>query len=127
MPQDMEKHVRILSKMMVVLGIFYLVLLVLVGVFGLWAVNNQMQNSEIDVEILPTVLTGAIIALPMVLLGVFHILTGRAFQRKAKWARIAMWILAVINLGNVPLGTALGAYGIWVLVKTREDVKAIPE
>jgi hypothetical protein len=127
MAQDMEKHARILSKIMIALGIFYLVLFVLACVIGLWAANNQMQNSEMDVSLLPTLLTGAMIVIPLGLLGVFHILTGRAFQERVKWARIAMWILAVINLGNVPLGTALGAYGIWVLVNTRENVKAIPD
>lgn len=31
-----------------------------------------------------------------------------------------LWILAILNLGNIPLGTGFGIYAIWVLLKTGE-------
>ena len=125
MTQDMQKHLRIISKIMVVLGIFYLVLVVLLGLAGLWATKNYMQAESRDVALLPAMLTGVTFLIPVALFGVLHFMTGRAFQAGANWARIALWILAILNLGNVPLGTAFGAYAIWFLVNTREEVKAI--
>ncbi len=126
MKKDMEKHVRIVSKIMLALGIFYLVLLGLFCLLGLWATKNYLQAGE-DVALVPAFLTGLTFLIPLGLFAVFHIITGRAFPAGAPWARIALWILAALNLGNVPLGTAFGAYAIWILVNTRDDVKLIKQ
>lgn len=119
----MQKHVRILSIIMIVSGILYLLAVVLLGVIGLVAVKNQAQTG--DIAVMPAIVTGAVLLLPLGLIGVLHIFTGRAFRAGINWARITLWILAIINLGNVPVGTAIGIYAMWVLVKTREDVKII--
>lgn len=118
----MQKHVRILSILMIVSGILYLLATLFFGVIGLMALQNQAQTGNSD---LPAMITGVVFLLPLGLIGVLHIFTGRAFRAGANWSRISLWILAIINLGNVPVGTAIGAYAMWVLVKTREDVKAI--
>ena len=119
----MQKHVRIISIIMIVSGILYLLAALLLGVVGLMAVKNQAQSG--DIAVMPSMVTGVVLLLPLGLIGVLHILTGRAFRAGTNWARIALWILAIINLGNVPVGTAIGAYAMWILVKTREDVKTI--
>jgi hypothetical protein len=125
MEPNMEKHVRIISKIMMVLGVLYLVAVGFLGLVGLLAMKNQTQTG--GVAILPLMLTATTLLPPLALIGVCHILTARAFQTGAKWARIALWILAILNLGNVPLGTAFGTYAIWVLMKTRQDVKQMIE
>ena len=119
----MQKHVRIISIIMIVSGILYLLAALFLGVVGLMAVKNQAQTG--DISVIPAIVTGIVFLLPLGLIGVLHIFTGRAFRTGTNWARIALWILAIINLGNVPVGTAIGAYAMWILVKTREDVKTI--
>ncbi|MBW1749536.1 MAG: hypothetical protein JRJ37_02310 [Deltaproteobacteria bacterium] len=121
--QNIQKHVRILSIIMIVSGILYLLATLLLGVIGLIALNNQAQTG--DIAVMPAIITGIVLLFPLGFIAVLHILTGRAFRAGTNWARIALWILAIINLGNVPVGTAIGAYAMWVLVKTREDVKTI--
>ncbi len=121
--QNMQKHVRIISIIMIVSGILYLLATLILGVIGLMALKNQAQTG--DIEVMPAMVTGVVFLLPLGLIGILHIFTGRAFRAGTNWARIALWILAIINLGNVPVGTAIGAYAMWVLVKTREDVKTI--
>jgi hypothetical protein len=37
--------------------------------------------------------------------------------RKQSWARILVLFVSAIDLFNVPIGTALGAYSIWVLLQ----------
>jgi len=123
MNQDMQKHVRIVSIVFIVVGILYLLSVVFLGAIGLLAVKNQAQTGA--VALLPAMITGISFLLPLGLIGILHIATGRAFRACRGWARISLWILAIINLGNVPVGTAIGAYAIWVLVKTREEVMAI--
>ena len=121
---DMEKHKRIINTLLIIMGSIYLVGAVVLIVFGLMATRVQLQ-SEPNVALLPLAITGALIVIPLVLFGLFHIYTGRAFRQGAPWARIALWILAILNLGNVPLGTAFGAYAIWVLTQTRESIKDV--
>jgi len=121
--QNMKKHIRIISIIMIVSGILYLLATLLLGVIGLIALNNQAQTG--DIAVMPAIITGIVLLFPLGFIAVLHILTGRAFRAGTNWARISLWILAIINLGNVPVGTAIGVYAMWVLVKTREDVKTI--
>ncbi len=120
-----QKHIRIVSNILLALGIFYLLAVVFAAGIGLWATNNYVQADTTGSPLLPALLTGAAFLIPLALFGIMHIMVGRAFRSGANWARIALWILAILNLGNVPLGTAFGAYAIWILVNTREDVKTI--
>jgi hypothetical protein len=120
-----QKHVRLVSIILYILGAFYLAGAAFFTIVGLWATKNYIQADQAETALVPAILTGAAFLIPLVLFGLFHIITGRAFQKQVNWARIALWILAILNLGNVPLGTAFGAYAIWVLVNTREDVQQI--
>ena len=112
----MEKHIRIISTIMIVFGVIYLIAAVCIGILGITAVSNEAQSG--GAALLPAGLTGAVLLLPLILLGILHIFTGRGFREGKSWARIVLWILSILNLGNVPLGTLVGVYAIWVLVKT---------
>lgn len=120
-----QKHIRIVSNILLALGILYLAGVVFFAVFGTWVTNNYMQAGNAESSLIPAMLTGLFFLIPLALFGIMHIIVGRAFRSGANWSRIALWILAILNLGNVPLGTAFGAYAIWILVNTREDVKTI--
>ncbi len=123
MTPTMQKHVRIVSIMQIVFGSLYLLAAAGLGLIGLWAIKNQ-NPTEIT-GVLPAIISGTIFFLPLGVIGILHVLTGRAFRTGKKWSRITLWILSVINLGNVPVGTAVGGYSIWVLVNTREEVRKI--
>ena len=123
MDKNMRKHVRIVSTILMVLGALYLLVAGFVTVMGLMATNNQMQSG--DVALLSAILTGGVILFPLVLVGVLHIVTASAFRAGKGWSRIALWILSILNLGNVPVGTGIAIYTIWVLIQTREEVAKI--
>ena len=118
MDQPMSKHIRIVSTILIVFGVLYLILAGFSGFFGLLALNNQAEPTE--VAWLPAFLTGGFILLPLLALGVLHIAAAKAFRQGKNWSRIALWILSILNLGNVPIGTVFGVYAIWVLIKTGE-------
>jgi hypothetical protein len=42
--------------------------------------------------------------------------TGRGLMQHESWARIAALVLAFISLFNIPFGTAIGVYTMWVLM-----------
>lgn len=118
MARNMQKHVRYVSRIFVVLGTVYLLATSFLGVMGLLAANNRAEAS--DVTILPALLTGAAFLLPLALVGILHIVAGLSFQTGRKWARVTLWILSILNFGNIPVGTAIGVYTVWTLVNTHE-------
>lgn len=46
---------------------------------------------------------------------------GWGLLQRESWARILALIVAFISLFNVPIGTALGIYTLWVLLPTQSD------
>lgn len=64
---------------------------------------------------------GAAITLILLLLSVPLVITGIGLLRYREWARVLTIILSVINIINVPVGTALGIYGLWVLLSPETE------
>lgn len=126
MDKKMRKHVRIVSTILMVLGALYLLAAVGITVIGLMVTSNNQMQAE-NVAWLPAILTGGVILLPLVLVGVLHIVSAIAFRADKGWSRISLWILSILNLGNVPVGTGIAIYVIWVLIQTRVEVAAIPD
>lgn len=125
MNKNMRKHVRLVSTILTVLGVLYLLAAGFVAVAGFLTTNNQPQTG--DVVLLSAVLTGGVVLFPLILLGILHITSAIAFRAGKGWSRIVLWLLSIVNLGNVPVGTGIAIYTIWVLIQTREDVSAIPD
>ena len=119
MDQPMFRHVRLVSTILIVLGVIYLIAAGFLGIFGLLALNNQAES--VETGMLPALFAGGILLLPLLGVGVLHIATAKAFRQGKNWSRIALWILSILNLGSVPIGTAFGVYAIWVLLKTGES------
>jgi riboflavin transporter FmnP len=111
--KKMEKHLTAvaalqvgLSILGVLLGIFVFVLLTGIGVIA--------QEKE-ALFILSTIGTG--VGVFFLVISVPGIIGGVGLFKRKEWARILVVILAAINLLNIPFGTALGIYSIWVLVQ----------
>jgi len=108
-----EDHVNILGWLyigMSILGILagLFVLVILVGVGFL------VGDPEV-IGIL--VFTGILVAALLVVLSVPGIIGGIGLLKKQPWARILVLVLGFLNLLNIPLGTLLGIYTIWVLMQ----------
>ena len=109
----MEKHVTIAAILKIGLGI----LGILIAVIAFVAVVGGGIISRDQEAIFITSLVGSIIALVLVLLSVPGIVGGIGLLRRWPWARILVLILAVFDLVNIPFGTFVGAYTIWVLMQ----------
>jgi hypothetical protein len=48
-------------------------------------------------------------------------ITGWGLLQREPWARVGVLIIGFISLFNVPIGTALGVYTLWVLLPTQSD------
>jgi len=121
----MEQHVKVLAILNIVLGVLgVLTALVALFFFGGLAWIAGMEP-EPDAAAGAAVL-GAIGAIGFLVLAVFSIpsiIAGYGLLHYRSWAQTLTIVLSVLNLINVPLGTAIGVYGLWVLLN--EDTKPL--
>ena len=114
---NMSKHVLILAA----LYIGFSVVLALVGILIGLVLPTVGVFSE-DPEALPVLTTiGVAMGAFFVLLAVPGIVGGVGLLKRRPWARFLVLILGAIHLLNLPIGTALGAYTIWVLIQDETE------
>jgi hypothetical protein len=73
-------------------------------------------------RLLPSEVPGFVLGLLPLISGIFllsaalGIATGWGLLVRAPWARVLAIVAGVLNLMDIPLGTALGVYTLWVLL-----------
>ena len=116
----MKRHADFLSLLYLAWGaIFALVglaaLALAVGAFAIARDTGPVRVGS-DLAAGLTAVTLGVLAFLALLWGALHLWLGAALRRYRPWARLFALGLAVINLVLFPFGTALGAYGCWVLL-----------
>jgi hypothetical protein len=112
----METHVKVLGILNIVSGVIGLCFAVVMGlVFGVGAIG---ASADADAAIaLPIIgLTGAAMVFAIVVMSLPGIIIGWGLYKIRPWARLFGIVLAVLSLIAFPFGTALGVYGLWVLL-----------
>ncbi|MCG3118456.1 MAG: hypothetical protein ALAOOOJD_00666 [bacterium] len=108
----MKNHLRIL-------GVFYLVFGLLGAVIGflLFEVKTGRMffPGKMSMIANPNGYV-SVIALIFAFEAIPALVTGVALLRRWLWARMSALALSFVNLFIIPLGTALGIYGLWVLI-----------
>lgn len=107
----MDKHVTLVAILHIALGC--IVLFIAVVAFTFFTGIGFFSGESDAMFILSTV--GTIAFMLFLLLALPGIIAGLGLLRFKPWARILMIILGVLNLFDVPIGTALGIYTLWVL------------
>jgi hypothetical protein len=121
-----ENHIRVLAVLQIAYAsIGLLVALALLMIFGgaatIVGVSAQTADSLVAIPILAIV--GTVAAGFLILLSLPRLIAGIGLLRHRNWGRILTMIVSVIGLLDIPVGTALGIYGLWVLT-TREGSRA---
>ena len=62
-------------------------------------------------------LVGTTVGLLMAALGLPGVIAGYGLLTRKPWARILAIVVGILNLVNVPVGTAIGLYTLWVLTQ----------
>lgn len=109
----MEKHVTIVAALRIGFGALWILvaMILLVLVVGGGIISGDPQARAI------TGIVGPVIAFFLVLVNVPGIIGGIGLLKWKSWARILVLILAVLDLLNIPIGTIVGIYTIWVLMQ----------
>lgn len=120
----MASHVRILGILHIAMGALgvlggIVVLAVFGGIAGIVGAAAHSDEALIAIPILGGI--GGLVAVGLMVLGLPGIIAGWGLLNYRPWARILTIILSAFSLMNVPMGTALGVYGFWVLLSTEGE------
>ena len=120
----MQSHVKLLAILNIVFGSLLVlggvIVMVVLGGIGLaGAASTNSEDAAVALPILGGI--GGIIFFVLLILGLPQILAGWGLLNYKPWARILTIVLSVLHLFSFPLGTALGVYGLWVLLKPETE------
>jgi hypothetical protein len=109
----MENHVSAVAALSIGLSIFG----ILIGgfIFVLLAGVGYIVQDEEVAPILAFI--GFFLGIFLFILSIPGIIGGIGLFKRKEWARILVLITSALHLLNFPIGTAIGGYSIWVLVK----------
>jgi hypothetical protein len=116
----MESHVKALGILHVVLGALgvvggLIVLMVFGGIAGVVGVAEQSEEAAVAIPILGGI--GGIIFVIILVFSLPGLIGGIGLLKLAPWSRVFMIVICAIELLSIPIGTAVGIYGLWVLTK----------
>ena len=119
---NIDKHISVLGILHIVLSSFALLggIIVLVIFSGLGIVLSQVDSADaMENQVASGVIfaVGTLIAGLLLIISIPGIVAGIGLLRRKEWSRILALIVGFLNLLNIPFGTALGIYTIWVLFK----------
>lgn len=122
----MKDHVKILGILNIVWGGLICLgglalFLIFAGVAGLVGATAEHGDQW---GVAPWVaFVGVVIGILLVVLGVPGVIGGWGLMNYQGWARILVIILSILHLPSIPVGTAIGVYGLWVLFN--DDTKRL--
>ena len=134
----MTQHVKILGVLHIIYaGLVVLagivVLVIMGGIAGIISTTDTSPDSQVAPPILGLIGIGVFVLL--LVLSLPGIIGGFGLLQFKAWARILVIVLSVFELISIPFGTALGIYGLWVLLnrdaerlfETRPPLPAAPQ
>jgi hypothetical protein len=120
----MAQHVKIIgilhivfSSLLILAGV--ICLLVMGGIAGMVGTTSHSSDDLAAVPILGGI--GGIIFVLFLILGLPGVIGGIGLIQYKPWARIVIIVLSVLDLFNIPFGTALGIYGLWCLLNKETE------
>lgn len=119
----MATHVKVVGVLHIVLGSLCLlggliVLLVFGGLAGMAGASGD-ADAAVAVPVLGGL--GVVIAIVLFILGIPGIIAGIGLVQFRPWGRIFGIVISALDLLNVPFGTALGVYGLVVLLSRESE------
>jgi hypothetical protein len=119
----MATHVKVLGVLYIVLSALGVCAALFFGLAVGAASGIVAANADADaVRALPIIgLAGTTLVIFLLAVSLPGLITGIGLLKFKPWARIVGIVLAAINLINIPIGTILGAYGLWVLLNKETE------
>ena len=108
----MEKHITLVAALHIGFGFLgvFIALIVFIAVAGGGLISGDPDAMFI------TSIVGTSIAVFIMIVSIPGIIAGFGLLKRKSWARILTIILACLDLIEIPIGTAIGIYSLWVLL-----------
>lgn len=124
----MTGHVRALAMLQLVYSSIGLLMGVVVflffgGIAAIVGVNAPVGDSAVAIPVLT--LIGGLTSSVLILMSLPRLLAGIGLWQFRNWGRVLTFVVSIIGLIDLPVGTGLGIYGLWVL--TRPEAAAMFE
>ena len=120
----MATHVKVLGIIYIVLGALgvlgALAVLLLFG--GLAGIAGGVAEPEARVAIPILGGLGGFLFLLVLVFSLPAVIAGVGLLQFRPWGRILGIVMSAINLINVPVGTAIGIYGLWALLNRETEM-----
>lgn len=117
-----QEHIRLLGILWLALGAINIV-----GSTGLLIASKIISNHVIAPDGAPPI-PGNLLHFILTTVGIFvlakaaiELIAGVGLLRREPWARMLTIVLAFFSLFNIPFGTVLGIYTLWVLLPSESD------
>jgi len=120
-PGRVQEHVHLLALFWLAISAFNVVGGIILYILAntLFAHLHELGAPDAPTSFLrPLLSVVAIIVLAKALLG---FVAGWGLLQREPWARVVALVLAFISLFNVPFGTAVGVYTMWVLLPGQSE------
>lgn len=113
----MQKHVTAVGVLHIGLGVLGILaaIIVVAATLGPGLVVLSTEGDRVAFNILIAI--GCGVGLFLIVLSVPGIIGGIGLLKLQPWARYLVMILAVLDLFNIPIGTAVGIYSFWALMQ----------
>jgi hypothetical protein len=120
----MQTHVKVLGVVYMAVGACMLLLalflfLTMGSVAGIVGATAEPQDAAIAIPVLG--LAGTALAAMLGIFSLPSLITGYGLLYFKSWARIVGIVLSAVSLINIPIGTIVGAYGLWVLLNKETE------
>ena len=120
----MQDHVKVLVCLHIVfgaLGVLAAIIILGIAVFGGSMVRMLAQDPE-ALLVAPIVwIAGTVLSAIIMLCAVPGLVAGISLLELRPWARVVAIVISALHLFNIPVGTALGIYGLWVLLNPETE------
>lgn len=109
----MHKHISLVAALHIGLSVLGLLI---AGLFFFVLVGTGVISRDQEAFLVLSIV-GTVMFFFTVVLCIPSVIGGIGLLKHKSWARILVLILSAVNLLNIPVGTALGAYSFWVLLQ----------
>jgi hypothetical protein len=119
-----DTHVKVLGVIYLAVGACMLLaaaflVVTMGGVAGIVRATADPHDATIAIPILG--LAGTAFVMFLGVMGLPSVVTGYGLLNFRPWSRILGIVLSAVSLINIPIGTAVGAYGLWVLLNKETE------
>jgi hypothetical protein len=120
----MQTHVKVLAVIYLAVGGLMLCGALFLGLgsgvaAGIVGASADPEDAAIAIPILG--IAGTALAAFLGIFALPSLITGYGLLYYKPWARIVGIVLSAISLINIPIGTIVGAYGLWVLLNRETE------